>query len=231
MGEPTKAWRVVVDRLQHDLVTGKLGPGDHILPERALAAELGVSRSAIREGLRVLEFLGLLRTGTGSGPNAGAIITSRPSVAMAAMMRLQVAAQGFRASETVSVRVMLEQAVVTQLAADPSPDLSRPVELLEAMEFAGLSPQEFLVLDAQFHLALAQASGNEVLLAIMTGLRESIEWYFLEAARTFPKWDEMVVRVRAEHREIINAIVDGDAERAKLAVAQNIEQLLPFLAD
>lgn len=231
MGEPTKAWRVVVDRLQDDLVSGKLSPGDHILPERALAAELGVSRSAMREGLRVLEFLGLLRTGTGSGPNAGAIITSRPSAAMAAMMRLQVAAKGFRASETVSVRVMLEQAVVAQLAADQEPDLSRAIELLEAMEEPALSAQEFLVLDAQFHLALAQASGNQVLLSIMTGLRESIEWYFLEAARVFPEWETMVLRVRAEHREIIEAIGAGDAERAKRAVAQNIEQLLPFLAD
>lgn len=231
MGEPTKAWRVVVDRLQDDLVSGKLSPGDHILPERALAAELGVSRSAMREGLRVLEFLGLLRTGTGSGPNAGAIITSRPSAAMSAMMRLQVAAKGFRASETVSVRVMLEQAVVAQLAADQEPDLSRAIELLEAMEEPALSAQEFLVLDAQFHLALAQASGNQVLLSIMTGLRESIEWYFLEAARVFPEWETMVLRVRAEHREIIEAIGAGDAERAKRAVAQNIEQLLPFLAD
>ncbi len=231
MTDSTKAWRVVVNRLQDDLVSGKLAPGDRILPERALAAELGVSRSALREGLRVLEFLGLLRTGTGSGPNSGAIITARPSDAMASLMRLQVAAQGFRASDTVSVRMVLEQAVVTQLAQEEEPDLARSLELLRVMNEGEPTPEEFLMLDAQFHLSLAQASGNDVLLAIMTGLRESIEWYFLRAARTFPAWEEIVLRLREEHQEIVDAILAGDAEWARRAVALNIEQILPFVSD
>ena len=79
---PAKAWRIVLDRIESDLMSGELGPGDRLPPERELATTLGVGRSSVREALRVLEVMGLIRTGTGSGPTAGAIIIGTPSGGM-----------------------------------------------------------------------------------------------------------------------------------------------------
>ena len=75
--------------------------------ERALSSELGVGRSSVREALRVLEVLGLIRTQAGSGPNAGAIIISTPGGGMSALMRLQVAASGFPVADIVRTRLIL----------------------------------------------------------------------------------------------------------------------------
>ena len=71
-----RAWQVVLGRIESDLMSGALKPGDHLVPERALAAELGVGRSSVREAVRVLEVLGLLRSsGTGSRFSAAILVT------------------------------------------------------------------------------------------------------------------------------------------------------------
>ena len=48
---PARAWRVVLDRIEGDLLEGTLGPGDRLPPERELATTLGVGRSSVREAL------------------------------------------------------------------------------------------------------------------------------------------------------------------------------------
>ncbi len=84
---PARAWKVVLDKIETDLLEGRLGPGDRLPSERDLVAQLGVGRSSVREALRVLEVMGLIRTGTGSGPSAGAIVISSPTGGMSAFLR------------------------------------------------------------------------------------------------------------------------------------------------
>lgn len=177
-----RAWERVLSRVEADLLSGKLAPGQRLPGERALATELDVGRSSVREAMRVLEALGLLRAQTGSGPDAGAIILARPTGGMSALMRLQVAGQGFPVEDVVRTRLVLESAAVTELASrSAAVDLSESDELLDAMEAPNLAPEEFLALDAQLHLGLAQAAGNQVIAAMMSGLRDSIETYTLQA--------------------------------------------------
>jgi GntR family transcriptional regulator, transcriptional repressor for pyruvate dehydrogenase complex len=223
-----RAWQVVLDRIEGDLISGVLGPGDHLPAERALAAELGVGRSSVREALRVLEVMGLIRTQTGSGPQSGAIILARPSGAMSALLRLQVAAQGFAVEDIVATRLVLESAVATQLArtaAAPGVDLAEARELLAAMDEPTIaaSPAEFLPLDQAFHLALAAASGNQVIAATMAGLRASIEAYVLEGASFLPDWDATSSRLRAEHHAVVDAIDAADPVLAEQRMRHHIE--------
>ncbi|RFA17119.1 GntR family transcriptional regulator [Subtercola boreus] len=243
--ESTRAWQEVLTHIENDLLSGALGPGDHLPSERTLAAELGVGRSSVREALRVLEVLGLLRTQTGSGPGSGAIIIARPSGGMSSLIRLQVAAQGFRVDDVVATRLILETAVAAQLAASasanaassttasaettatPCPDLSPATEILDAMEATGAAeptPGEFLALDAQFHYSLAEIAGNEVIAAMMTGLRNSIESYALGGVPNLTSWRTTSDRLRREHRAIVAAIECGDPVAASQTVNDHITQ-------
>ena len=61
-----RAWELVLRHIERELLDGGLRPGDHLPPERTLAADLGVGRSSVREAVRVLEGFGLIRTQTGS---------------------------------------------------------------------------------------------------------------------------------------------------------------------
>ena len=96
-----RAWQIVLERIESDLLDGRLAPGDRLPGERELAATLGVGRSSVREALRVLEVMGLIRTGTGSGPTSGAIIIATPRGGMSVLLRLQVAANGFPLDDVV----------------------------------------------------------------------------------------------------------------------------------
>jgi len=232
---PARAWRVVLEKIETDLLEGTLKPGDHLPPERELAATLGVGRSSVREALRVLDVMGLIRTATGSGPSAGAIVIASPAGGMSALLRLQVAAQGFPIADVVSTRLLLETAMAGDLAArigaarrahqgrDAAADaLAEPLRLLEAMDADALTPAEFLALDAQFHLALAASAGNTVLAAMMAGLREAIEGYVLAGAERVSSWNNTADRLRAQHREIIEALQVGDPAMARRLVSDHI---------
>ncbi|WP_341579195.1 FadR/GntR family transcriptional regulator [Microbacterium schleiferi] len=219
---PAKAWRIVLDRIENDLMSGELGPGDRLPPERELATTLGVGRSSVREALRVLEVMGLIRTGTGSGPTAGAIIIGTPSGGMSALLRLQLAAQSFAVEDVVQTRIALESAVVADLATAVSPDLVDVQRVLGAMDDTSLSPEEFVALDAQLHLALAEAAGNGVTVAMMGGLRDAIEGYVARGIRRIADWDDAAVRLRHEHHRIVELIGDGQADAARAAVTDHI---------
>lgn len=217
---PARTWRSVLQHVERRLLDGELGPGDRLPSERDLASELGVGRSSVREAIRVLEVMGLIRTATGSGPQAGAIVIAAPGGGLSALLRLQVAAQGFPIADVVGTRLILEQAVVAALAGGAG-DTAEVHRLLDAMD-ADLGAADFLALDAQLHLALAEASGNAVVAAMMTGLRDSIESYVQTGSAAIADWPAMAERLRAEHRDIVRAIDEGRADVATALVRDHI---------
>jgi len=219
---PTRAWRVVLEKIEGDLLAGTLGPGDHLPPERELAATLGVGRSSVREALRVLEVMGLIRTGTGSGPTSGAIIIATPAGGLAQFLRLQVAAQGFPLDDVVETRLLLEAWAAGHLAEHDDADLAAVRATLEAMNADGLTREEFLALDAQFHTALADAAGNQIVSASMNGLRSVIEGYVRSGAARIADWDDAVRRLQHEHHGIVEAIDAHDVDSARARVRDHI---------
>ncbi len=217
-----RAWQIVLERIESDLLDGRLAPGDRLPGERELAASLGVGRSSVREALRVLEVMGLIRTGTGSGPTSGAIIIATPRGGMSALLRLQVAASGFPLDDVVRTRLVLESAVVEALAADAGRSTDAAHAVIDAMESPDLTTAEFLALDAQLHLAFAEASGNVVIAAMMAGLRTAIESYVQAGAAGIADWEAAAARLRSEHRAILDAVDAGDAARARTLIHRHI---------
>ncbi|GAA2449381.1 FadR/GntR family transcriptional regulator [Agromyces soli] len=229
----TRAWQHVLEHVESRLLAGELAPGDRLPGERALSAELGVGRSSVREALRVLEAMGLVRTASGSGPSAGAVIVATPDGGMRTLMRLQVAARGLPVADLVDTRLLLEGAVAARLAeasaattsgdeASAAPELGAAARLLDAMDDPTLAPEEFLALDAAFHLALAEAAGNQVTLAAMAGLRSGIEGYVVAGMQRIADWPAMAARLRTEHRGVLRSITDGDAAAARRGIHDHI---------
>lgn len=217
-----RAWQQVLAHVEADLRDGTLAPGDRLTPERELATQLGVGRSSVREAFRVLDVLGLIRTGTGSGPSAGAIIVATPRDGLSALLRLQVAANGFPVDDVVRTRLILETAAVEALASDAERETGAVHAVLDAMDVVDLTPAEFLALDAQLHLALAEASGNVVVAAMMEGLRTAVEAYVLAGAARLGDWDAAADQLRAEHRAIVAAVDAGESANARRLVHDHI---------
>lgn len=119
-------------------------------------------------------------------------------------------------------RLLLEEWAVAHLADRPEAPLADARATLGAMEVDGLSLEDFLALDAQFHVRLAEATGNVVVSATMAGLRETIEGYIRAGAARIPDWARTAERLRHEHAEVLAAIDRGDADDARLRVRAHI---------
>lgn len=218
---------IVLAWVEGELSTGRIGLGQRLPAERTLATTLGVSRPSVREAVRVLEALGVVRTAAGSGPEAGAVVVGGPVAAigtsLGAALRMHTATSRLPVVDLVSTRVLLETWAVREAAAARSTvDASRPRALLEAMD-AAEDPETFHLLDAEFHVALASLAGNTVVEAVMASLREAVHGYVMAAVPHLPDWTTTVARLRAEHRHVLALVEDARGEDAATAVRAHIE--------
>lgn len=222
--------QLVLHWIENQLSEGRLAVGGRLPAERTLAEQLQVSRTSVREAIRILEAMGVVRAGVGSGPEAGTVVISDPTAALGSALRLHVATQHLPVSDIVETRVLLESWAAARASPD-APELAAAAALLDEMDSAGrnadgqgsLAVDDFLALDVRFHLALADAAGNAVVSAMMGSLRESIQGYAAQLTANLPDWNATALRLRAEHRGILAAIRNGDGERAAKLVAAHIE--------
>ena len=215
--------QLVLSWIENELSAGRLALGGRLPAERSLAEHLKVSRTSVREAIRILEAMGVVRAGVGSGPEAGTVVISDPTAALGSALRLHVATQHLPVADIVETRVLLESWAAGKARPD-APELDEAADLLQAMEATGeLDVSGFLALDVRFHLALANAAGNAVVSAMMGSLREAIQGYAAELTSGLPDWDATASRLRAEHRGILEAIREGDGGRAATLVAAHIE--------
>ena len=220
----------VLARIEADLAAGRLRLGGRLPAERALAEQLGVSRASVREAVRVLEAMGVVRAGVGSGPEAGTVVVADPAVPLSAAVRLHLGTRALPIGDVVDARVLLETWAAAAATA-PGPGtardpgtaaLARAGELLRAMDDEALPADAFHRLDAEFHVALAEAAGNVLVTAVMVALREAIHSYVMTAVAALPDWVGTARRLRAEHAGILAAVRAGDAAAAAEAVRAHI---------
>src|ERR671921_2175173 len=215
-----KTHQLVLSWIETELSEGRLAVGGRLPAERSLAEQLQVSRTSVREAIRILEAMGVVRAGVGSGPEAGTVVISDPTAALGSALRLHVATQHLPVEDVVETRVLLESWAAA-LARPDAPELDLAAALLDDMD-EDHGTDDFLALDVRFHLALADAAGNAVVSAMMGSLREAIQGYAGQLTANLPDWDHTASRLRAEHREILAAIRKDDGGRAAELVAAHI---------
>lgn len=204
------------------LAAHRLVLGGRLPSERALASDLGVSRTAVREALKILEAMGVVRSGVGSGPTAGTIVIAEPGAALGSALRLHLATDHLTAADVVETRVLLETWAADRAGGD-GPELRQAEDLLDQMDAQNVSIEHFLVLDAAFHLALTRAAGNPLISVMMAALREAIEGYTLSLTARLPNWPRTSHRLRAEHRAILAALRAGDSAEAGTLLRAHIQ--------
>ena len=204
----------VLDALAQMIERAGLSVGDRLPPEVALAAQLGVGRSTIREALNRWEGLGIIRRRRGNGTFLSARVqTSQGPVPT--MIRLE----GEALLRLLEVRRTLEADVARKAALMASPrqraDIARLCTVLLAVVDSGADYHDA---DHAFHRAIADASGNPLYGQILTNLdaafERSHESPFSRSAfglRSFPS-----------HSSLSDAISRGDAQGAAFAVADII---------
>src|SRR5947208_4801920 len=98
----------VLRHVEAELAAGRIRVGDRLPGERALATQLGISRASVREGIRVLDAMGVIRTAVGSGPDAGAVVVADTAAGITSALRLHLASNTLPVADVVRTRVLLE---------------------------------------------------------------------------------------------------------------------------
>jgi GntR family transcriptional repressor for pyruvate dehydrogenase complex len=215
---------IVLGRIEEQIATGQLKVGDRLPAERDLAASLGVSRPAVREAIRVLEAMGTVVQGTGSGPDAGTLLAAVPGEALTHLISLHVMLASIDTADVVRARVALERES-TRLAASHAGPADHEVLAghLAAMDDPKISVAEFNDRDTAFHLAIARASGNVLVTELTTALRVAMRPTLLHALQALTDFPATAAQLAVEHHGIHDAILTGDGDLAADRVEAHID--------
>lgn len=220
-----RSYEAVLESIEDELKAGRIKVGDQLPGERALALKHGISRASVRDAIRVLDAMGVVRTAAGSGPRSGAVVIANPSAGLASTLRLHMATNHFPVADIVQTRIMMETWAAGEAAIQPRDHDQETAlgSLLTAMADPQLDREEFHVLDAAFHVQLSALAGNAVITAMMESLRSAIQGYVSAAIDSDERWARIVPTLRAQHDRIFAAVLEHDGARAAQELRGHIE--------
>ncbi|WP_203137052.1 FadR/GntR family transcriptional regulator [Microbacterium sp. JZ31] len=205
------------------IVSGELGPGDRLPPEKELSERLGLSRSSLREAVKALEVIRVLDVRRGDGTY---VTSLEPRLLLEALSFVVDLHQDDSILEIFAVRRMLEPAA-TALAARTASDADID-EIAALIAELGDAPDiEALVAhDIAFHNRIAAATGN----AYLASLLESLSGRTVRA-RVWRGITEggSVSRTIGEHLGIVEALRRRDAELAEALMVAHVAGIEEWL--
>ncbi|MFJ8981863.1 FadR/GntR family transcriptional regulator [Streptomyces sp. NPDC102282] len=198
-----------IEKIKGMIVSGALAPGDRLPKESELAADLGLSRNSLREAVRALSLIRILDVRQGDGTY---VTSLDPQLLLEALSFVVDFHRDDTVLEFFAVRRILEPAATAMAALRIEEE---ELDALDAqLDALGPDPSvEALVAgDLEFHRGIVRHSGNSVLCSLLDGLSgpttRARVWRGLTQ-------EDAVARTLREHRAILAAMRDRDAEAAR----------------
>lgn len=222
----TSRSQLVREQLEQAIENGIFGPGERLPPERELVEQFGVSRVSVREALRSLEVLGLIKVVAGRGCFVrGDLVENRDRT-----VRQWLSSHSAELADLLKVRAAIETLGAEEAARRR--DASWLAELEEAHhafvtaveQSAPLS--ELVQRDVRFHETLADASGN----ALVVELTRQLNSYLVEARQLTMAPPGRPNRSVREHRAIVAAVLAGDEKAAARAMRNHVKAVQTAMA-
>jgi GntR family transcriptional repressor for pyruvate dehydrogenase complex len=200
---------------------GALTPGGRLPAERDLADKFGVSRSSLRQALKVLEIMGVIsqRVGDGTYLNAGA-----PSI-LSEPMEFLILLDGISFHELMEARLIVEPELAARAAARATAeDILDLSNVHSEMEKSKKDSRRFVEADLQFHQTLFRISGNRVCSMMFTVVHRSVH-KLMELTSSLVDPEHTLTL----HRRIITAIRKGDSDEARRRMNEHLQDATGLL--
>ena len=221
-----KASDVLAEDLAARISRGEIAVGTFLPPERTLVAQTGLSRTSVREALRMLELRGFVEIRAGRG--GGALVRRPDGHQLATSVRLVVRGTDVSLPALLQTRATVEPPCAGLAAVRRTTDEVRAMEASNAVMGGTRDVSRFLRANVDWHMAVAKASGNELLSGLMEALAELIYDVTGHAGTV----DGLV---RAEtcraHEAITDAIRAGDRELARRRMERHVRAYVDGLGD
>jgi GntR family transcriptional regulator, transcriptional repressor for pyruvate dehydrogenase complex len=215
----SRLYEQIVQQIEDSILKGTLKSGDQLPSERELALKFGVSRTAVREAVKALHEKGLVEAYSGRGT----FITNGTSEAVRQSINLMLRIDQSDGSESLAeVRQILEPEIAALAATRiQAPQIALMREAFSVMNSALRDPDAYIEADLDFHLALAEAAENPLILSLLDSivglLREQrIKIFFEEGG---PE------RGQYHHARILAAIEKRDSEASRAAMRDHLQQV------
>jgi len=212
----------IIRQIRELITSGQITSGDKLPSERKLAEKLGVSRTHVRDAIKKLEFYGILKT----LPQSGTVVAGMGMTALEGLITDVLKLEKSDFTSLVETRVLLESHCA-KLAAE-----RRTPEDIVAIEQALISYEDkvrkglpAVEEDLMFHLKIAEASRNTVLKSLMLIITPDIVNSFI----MYKVCDDGENnKVFFEHQTILQSIIDGDGDRAYLAMKGHLKDVVEY---
>jgi GntR family transcriptional regulator, transcriptional repressor for pyruvate dehydrogenase complex len=215
----SRLYEQIVQQIEDSITKGTLKAGDQLPSERELALKFGVSRTAVREAVKALHEKGLVEAYSGRGTfiTNGTSQAVRQSIDL--LMRMD---QPGGSAYLAEVRQILEPEIAALAATRiQEPQLTLMREAFAVMNEALKDPDAYIEADLDFHLALAEAAENPLILSLLDSivglLREQRMRIFFE--------DGGPQRGQYHHARILAAIERRDADASRAAMRDHLQQV------
>ncbi len=213
------AFEETVERLLTVIKLGLVGPGERFPAERELAVQLGISRLTLREAIGELQQAGYVESRRGRF--GGTFIIYTPPVPGKGELRRLAREDGEKLADALTFRLAVETGAAEALArllSQAEAD-QREVLLSRLADVNGASPQDYRRLDTLFHLSIAELTGSSLLAAACTDARMRLN----DLLNAIPVLQRNIAHTAGQHAAIVTAILAGDGDQARHAVAEHLE--------
>jgi GntR family transcriptional regulator, transcriptional repressor for pyruvate dehydrogenase complex len=215
----SRLYEQIVHQIEDSILTNSLRPGDQLPAERDLAEQFGVSRTAVREAIKTLREKGLVEPYSGRGT----FVTNERSQAIRHSLDRIVKfnqAEGFM--QLAEVRAILEPEIAALAAMRrDNQHLATMRDAVATMDDSRKSPDVYIEADLDFHLALAEAAGNQIILSLLDSIVGLLRAERIRIFQTEGGPD----RGQYHHKQILEAVEKRDAGGARQAMRAHLEQV------
>ena len=217
--QTSRLYEQIVKQIEDSILKGALKSGDQLPAERELAQQFGVSRTAVREAVKALREKGLVEAYSGRGT----FVTNGTSQAMRQsldfMMRI---GQQDGLAHLAEVREILEPEIAALAATRiQEQHLATMREAVSIMDQALRDPDAYIEADLDFHLSLAEAAENPLILSLI----DSIVGLLREQRLRIFYVDGGPERGQSHHKRILQAIEQRDADKSRQAMRAHLQQV------
>lgn len=210
---------LVVDKIKALILKGELKEGDRIPGERELCEKFGVSRSSVREGLKILSLQGLLKR-----TNAGTVVTTNFTSILEETLTLKILLDETSYEDINEARLFLEKTMVglaaLRIESDDIEKMGRYIENMVEAEARG-NNDDYVIADIAFHQQIAKASKSSVLASLYNSI---IMLVFKVQTRV--GYDKSIMKESIKfHEKILSALKSGDPETAEKEMIDHLEDV------
>jgi GntR family transcriptional regulator, transcriptional repressor for pyruvate dehydrogenase complex len=213
----------IVQSLLEYIEAAGLRPGDVLPSENRLAAEFGVSRPVVREALKVLAGQDIVDVIAGKG----AVIRPIDSGVLQSFFERAIGLNGSALPQLLEVRSGLEmysaQVVAERCTGEDLVDLR---QIVAEMRVCMGDREAYAQLDLQFHMRLAQASGNRMLYHLMESVGGALQASMVDSYRP-ERSGQTIEEIQRLHETVMDELERRDGLAARMAMARHFDPVLP----